>query len=292
MTGFGLASRPLSGASLTVELRSVNSRFLDLFFKLPEELRIHEQPLREALAAQLKRGKVEIRAQLERTAAAADLFDTQALRAARDLQQRVLGVAPDAAPLSVAELLRWPGVMAAPADPVQMGEALKAALQDALQGFLESRAREGAKLAGFMAERCDAITALAEQAAVYAPQAVDKQQQRFLERWREALKAAQAEGPAVASEAAAERALSEAAAYALRIDVAEEISRLAAHTTECKALLLKGGELGKRLDFLVQEMHREANTLGSKSASLELTRVSMEMKVAIEQMREQVQNIE
>jgi uncharacterized protein (TIGR00255 family) len=296
MTGFGLASStlgsPKSGASLTVELRSVNSRFLDLFFKLPEELRIHEQALRELLAARLKRGKVELRAQLERHALLPDQLDEAALLAAEGLQQRVRRLVPDAAPLGVGELLRWPGVLGGAADAAQLAEPLQAAAAAALDSFIDSRAREGAKLADFLRARCEQIEALARDAAALAPQAVQRQRERFLERWREALAAAQGEGMAVSAEAAAERALGEAAAFALRIDVAEEISRLAAHTAECKALLARGGELGKRLDFLVQEMHREANTLGSKSASIELTRLAMELKVAIEQMREQVQNIE
>jgi uncharacterized protein (TIGR00255 family) len=140
-------------------------------------------------------------------------------------------------------------------------------------------------------ERVQRLRELAGQAEPLVPQVVQRQQQRFLERWREALATAGA-GTSVSAEAQAERALAEAAAYAIRIDVAEELSRLKAHLDEIERLLDKGGELGKRLDFLIQELHREANTLGSKSAALELTAVSVEMKVAIEQMREQVQNIE
>jgi uncharacterized protein (TIGR00255 family) len=154
-----------------------------------------------------------------------------------------------------------------------------------------SLAREGARLVATLTERTAALRRLAAQAAPLVPQVVKRQQERFLERWAEALAAAQA-GASIPASALQERAVAEAAAYALRIDVAEELTRLAAHLDEIDRLLAKGGELGKRLDFLIQELHREANTLGSKSAALELTGISVEMKVLIEQMREQVQNIE
>jgi uncharacterized protein (TIGR00255 family) len=160
-----------------------------------------------------------------------------------------------------------------------------------VQALSEARAREGERLAGVLHERIGHLRALAAQAAPLIPAVVQRQQQRFLERWNDALAQAGAAG-SVSTEALQERALNEAAAFAIRIDVAEELARLTAHLDEIERLLKKGGELGKRLDFLIQELHREANTLGSKSAALELTNVSVEMKVAIEQMREQVQNIE
>ena len=136
-------------------------------------------------------------------------------------------------------------------------------------------------------ERVVKLRELAAQAEPLVPQLVAQQQQRFLSRWQEALGLANG-----SIEAAQDRALSEATAFAIRIDVAEEINRLNSHLDELQSLLQAGGELGKRLDFLMQELHREANTLGSKSAALELTRISVDMKVLIEQMREQVQNIE
>jgi len=154
-----------------------------------------------------------------------------------------------------------------------------------------ARAREGARLVAMLRERTERLRELAAQAAPLVPAVVRRQQERFVERWNEALAAAQA-AAAVPTATLHERALAEAAAYALRIDIAEELSRLAAHVDEIDRLLAAGGELGKRLDFLIQELHREANTLGSKSTALELTGISVEMKVLIEQMREQVQNIE
>jgi uncharacterized protein (TIGR00255 family) len=137
-------------------------------------------------------------------------------------------------------------------------------------------------------DRIKQLRALAKTATPLVPQLVEQQRQKFLERWKEAMARRRLGGP----EAAQDRALAEATAFAIRIDVAEEVTRLGSHLDEIERLLKKGGDIGKRLDFLIQELHREANTLGSKSATLELTRISVDMKVLIEQMREQVQNIE
>jgi uncharacterized protein (TIGR00255 family) len=140
-----------------------------------------------------------------------------------------------------------------------------------------------------LTDRLEQLRALALQAVPLVPQLVAQQRQRFLDRWQEAM--ALTEG-ATLPEAAQDRALTEATAFAIRIDVAEEVTRLNSHLDEIERLLKKGGEVGKRLDFLIQELHREANTMGSKSSALELTHISVDMKVLIEQMREQVQNIE
>jgi len=159
----------------------------------------------------------------------------------------------------------------------------------ALEELRTARGREGQRLTDMLLDRTQQLRQLSHQAQPLVPQLVAQQRQKFLDRWREAMSLT--EGTTL-PEAAQDRALSEATAFAIRIDVAEEITRLTSHLDEVERLLRKGGELGKRLDFLIQEMHREANTLGSKSAALELTRISVDMKVLIEQMREQVQNIE
>lgn len=163
------------------------------------------------------------------------------------------------------------------------------AARQCIEAMKEAREREGARLVAVLQDKLKGLKALAAQAEPLVPQAVQRQQERFVQKYEEALKAV---GGTVTPEAAQERALSEAAAYALRIDVDEELQRLKAHLDEIGRLLKKGGEVGKRLDFLIQELHREANTLGSKAAALELTQVSVDMKVLIEQMREQVQNLE
>ena len=316
---------PSGAPALSLELRSVNGRFLDLSFKLPDELRALEPALREIVTAGLRRGKVELRAALQREAEAGVVPPSpellEQLARADDLVRARLH---DARPLSVQEVLQWArvagasGASGAPvasaasaasaSEPAEPREAtapdsyVLEAARRAVQGLRESRASEGAKLTQMLLERITALRALAARAAPLVPEAIARQRERFLERWREALQAAQhsaapAEGSRagaapVAEAAAQDRALSEAAAYALRIDVAEELSRLGAHLDEIERLLHAGGELGKRLDFLIQELHREANTLGSKAASLALTAISVDMRVLVEQMREQVQNIE
>ena len=190
-------------------------------------------------------------------------------------------------PLSVADVLR----LATNEDkkPHDHSEELRQLAQTVVKELMAAREREGARLARTMLERTAQLRALAASATPMVPKLVEQQKNRFLDRWKEALSLG---GNAVLPEIAQDRALTEATAFAIRIDVSEEITRLASHLDEIERLLGSGGELGKRLDFLIQELHREANTLGSKSASLELTRVSVDMKVLIEQIREQVQNIE
>jgi len=294
MTGYGSASQGAagvtsSGSAVTVELRSVNGRFLDLALRLPDELRGLEPALRELVGGAFRRGKIELRLTTQRDADAAWPHPTpEQLNRLAGLESTVHGWLPKAAPLSVHETLQW---CRGGGTAERLDEAALAAARAAVAALAEARAREGERLAAVLHERIGHLRGLAAQAAPLVPAVVQRQQQRFLERWNEALASAGA-AQAVAPEALQERALNEAAAFAIRIDVAEELARLTAHLDEIERLLRRGGELGKRLDFLIQELHREANTLGSKSAALELTNVSVEMKVAIEQMREQVQNIE
>ena len=284
------APAPGAGAAaVLVELRSVNGRFLDLSLRLPDELRGLEPALRELVGAACRRGKIELRlaTQKETDSALPQPQPVQLMRLAQ-LESNVLSWLPNARPISVTEAMNW---CRASSGSERLDEVALEAAGRAVAALREARAREGARLVAILEERIARLRELAAQAAPLVPQVVQRQQQRFLERWHEALANAGA-GSTVTPEALQERALNEAAAYALRIDVAEELSRLVAHLDEISRLLKAGGELGKRLDFLIQELHREANTLGSKSSALELTNVSVEMKVAIEQMREQVQNIE
>jgi uncharacterized protein (TIGR00255 family) len=307
MTGFGSASATAASAAasagssatdsaaVTVELRSVNSRFLDISFRMPDELRQHEGALRDLITAGCRRGKVDVRVSAAKAGGddwpqpSADQLD----RLSR-LEAAVTAALPKAQALSVNEVLHW--CRSAPAGPGRVDEALLEAGRRAVAALKEARAREGDKLVAILMERIVRLRELAAQAEPLVPAVVERQQQRFLERWADALKATNAldggGASTVPADALRERAMNEAATFALRIDVAEELSRLRAHLEEIARLLKAGGELGKRLDFLIQELHREANTLGSKSAALELTGVSVEMKVLIEQMREQVQNVE
>lgn len=277
-----------ASARIGVELRSVNSRFLDLAFRLPDELRQSEPALRELLTGKLKRGKVEMRISLE-SASASTLRAPSALTLQRlgSLEDSIKSWLPQAAPLSIADVLR----LATNEDkkPHDHSEELLKLAKKAVKELMSAREREGARLADMLLGRTSQLRALAEMAAPMVPRLVEQQKTRFLERWKEALALGASQ---VLPEIAHDRALTEATAFAIRIDVAEEITRLSSHLDEIDRLIAGGGELGKKLDFLIQELHREANTLGSKSASLELTRVSVEMKVLIEQIREQVQNIE
>ena len=300
MTGYAsvqqaLAATPADGDTksaparrLGLEIRSVNSRFLDLTFRLPDDLRPHETAMRERITASLKRGKVEVRASIESDSEGSlPEPSPRLLQKLNSLQDGVRAWLPLASPLSVADVLRLSAGSESRGN--ESPEVVVALVDQALAAMLEARKREGGRLAGMLKGHTAQLRTLADTAAPLVPQLVAQQRQRFIERWTEAM--ALTDG-ATLPEAAQDRALSEATAFAIRIDVAEELTRLASHLYEIDRLLGKGGELGKRLDFLIQELHREANTLGSKSAALEMTRISVDMKVLIEQMREQVQNIE
>ena len=273
---------------LGVEIRSVNSRFLDLAFRLPDELRQAEPGLRDLLTAKLKRGKVELRVSLDSSSAGSlRAPSTATLQRLGSLEDSIKSWLPQAAALSVADVLRI--AINEDRKPYDHSAQLLKLAQKALKELLLAREREGARLGIMLKDRTAQLRALSALAVPLVPQLVEQQRARFLERWKEAM--ALPDSKAL-PEVAQDRALAEATAFAMRIDVAEEITRLASHLDEIDRLLDSGGELGKRLDFLIQELHREANTLGSKSASLELTRISVDMKVLIEQIREQVQNIE
>ena len=277
-----------SSSRIGVEIRSVNSRFLDLAFRLPDELRQSEPALRDLLSAKLKRGKVEFRASLEATSASNLRAPSSAtLQRLGSLEDSIKSWLPQASPLSVADVLR----IASNEDrkPGNYSEELLKLAKKALKELLGAREREGERLKQMLQDRTGQLRALSALAVPLVPKLVEQQKSRFLERWKEAIDMPDTKA---LPEAAQDRALAEATAFAMRIDVAEEITRLSSHLDEIDRLLDGGGELGKRLDFLIQELHREANTLGSKSASLELTRISIGMKVLIEQIREQVQNIE
>ena len=277
-----------------MEIRSVNSRFLDLAFRLPDELRQAEPLLRDLLTAKLKRGKVELRVALESTSASNFRAPSSGtLQRLGSIEDSIKSWLPQAAGLSVADVLR----LATNEDkkPHDYSDELLKLAKKALKELLAAREREGARLKQMLLDRTGQLRALSALAVPMVPKLVEQQKNRFLERWQEAMglpDSAGSQAGKVLPEAAQDRALAEATAFAIRIDVAEEITRLSSHLDEIDRLLEAGGELGKRLDFLIQELHREANTLGSKSASLELTRISVDMKVLIEQIREQVQNIE
>ena len=284
MTGFAAVAAELPGASLTVELRSVNHRYLDLQLRLPDELRALDAVLRELLTAKLKRGKVDCRIALNHSLPGATTLAVNAERVAqlRDAATEVLRHAPGSAPLTVVEILRWPGVLTEPSlAPDALAARAVALVQQALAELAASRAREGEKLKAMLEDRCHAIEAQIARVKPRVPAIHDAYVEKLGTRLKEA-----------GLDPDAERLKQELALFATKIDVAEEVSRLSAHVEEVKRVLAAGGSSGKRLDFLMQELNREANTLGSKSVDAELSQAALELKVLIEQMREQVQNIE
>ena len=298
MTGYASAQSTIgadaptpSGLRLGMDIRSVNSRFLDVSFRLPDELRAQEPALREIISSRIKRGKVELRAHIQASHEASIANpDTALLQNLVKVQDNVRMWLPQAPALSVADVIR---LVSAPSSLTEdISAPVQALGKELLDHLCQAREREGLRLAQDLLSRAKQLDVLADKALPLVPQTVEQQRLKFLERWREALALAEA---TALPDAVHERALAEAASFAIRADVAEEITRLKTHLAEITRLLsLKNHKegVGKRLDFLIQELHREANTLGSKSSAIELTRISLDMKVLIEQMREQVQNLE
>ena len=294
MTGYGTVTRDHELGRLTIELRSVNSRFLDLAFRLPDELRALEPVVREAVQSRVTRGKVDCRAAVQHRAAARAevVLRPGALDALAQAQARVLERFPDAAPLSVADALRFPGVVDDPQpDPAQWVGAFRPLVEAAIDELLASRAREGVRLADAIRQRAAGMADLVARLKPRAPELVAEYGHKLTERLREAAGGALG-GTAVPLDEAMARIRQEVSVYGMRVDVAEELSRLEIHVAELLRIVDGGGQVGKRLDFLMQEFNREANTLSSKSQDVETTRAAVDMKVLIEQMREQVQNIE
>ncbi|MBL8481551.1 MAG: YicC family protein [Rhodocyclaceae bacterium] len=284
MTGYAVAAQDIGVGVLQIELRSINSRYLDLGFRIPEELRAAEPILREAISAQLGRGKIECRVALVAGGESARELSVNAALLDRlaELEARVAERFPRAAALSRYELLRWPGMLGeqALANEVLQAEAGRLVVT-ALADLRASRAREGERLAAMISERVAALRALVARVTPMVPAIVAEYQEKLAQRLRDAVASFDEE-----------RIRQEVALFAARVDVAEELSRLATHLIEVERALKKGGLAGKRLDFLMQELNREANTLASKAMAAELSGIAIEMKLLIEQMREQVQNIE
>ncbi|MBN8442106.1 MAG: YicC family protein [Thauera sp.] len=284
MTGFAVQNRDLGSVTLHLELRSVNSRYLDLSFRVVEDLRQAEPAIRERITARLTRGKVECRLNLQSNDAAPRSLAINGALIAQlaDAQAAVRERMPDARPLSVSDVLRWPGMLADDSLAFEQMQPVIAELIDtALGELIATRRREGDKLADMIRERVARMRELVATAAPRMPLVVAEYQDRLTARLREAVAALDED-----------RIRQEVALYAQRIDVAEELTRLTTHLDEVERILKAGGSAGKRLDFLMQELNREANTLASKSPATDITGIAMEMKVLIEQIREQVQNIE
>jgi uncharacterized protein (TIGR00255 family) len=282
MTGYAAASVESPHGALAIELRSVNSRFLDLQFRVAEELRAAEPMLREQIAARIARGKIDCRLSRGGAGTQAQLLNAHALQQLRVLAGEAAAAFPDAAPLRIADILRWPGVLAEPALDAERTRALLGDLcRRALDDLCAARAREGARLAAILRERAAEMRRRLAEVAPLVPEAIAAHRARLAERLREVLETG-----------VEERIRTEIALFAAKSDVDEEVTRLGAHLDEVERVLAKGGGAGKRLDFLAQELNREANTLASKAAGLKIADCALELKLLIEQIREQVQNIE
>ena len=284
MTGYAAASADSPRGRLTLELRSVNARFLDVQFRIAEELRALEPALRDQIGARVSRGKVDCRFFLGETGISEtpQRLNPQALQRLNELGAQVRKAFPEAGQLRVADILRWPGVIAEePADEETLRKLSGELCARALEELVAARGREGAKLAAAVGERVAAMRKCVEKVAPLMPQSVAAYQAKLTERLKEALGSADDD-----------RVRAEVAVFAAKVDVDEELTRLRSHLGEVERVLKQGGAAGKRLDFLAQELNREANTLASKAASPVVADGALELKVLVEQIREQVQNIE
>ncbi|MEQ1555709.1 MAG: YicC/YloC family endoribonuclease [Gallionella sp.] len=283
MTGYANIHADFAGGSLSVELRAVNYRYLDVQLKMPDELRGLEGALRELLATQLQRGKIECRINYAaRNVANGIALNQNLLQKLTQWNTQVQASLPNAASLSVHEVLQWRGMLANfNHRDDELRNHLLGAVKTCLSEFSASRAREGEKLGAFLLQRVATIEALRSSVIPHVPAAIKAFEHKLISRLRDAW-----------AERDDERIKQEIALFASKIDVDEELSRLDSHLTELRRIVAAGGAVGKRLDFLMQELNREANTLGSKSVDAEVSRCAMEMKILIEQMREQIQNLE
>ncbi len=284
MTGYAAITNELPYGSFSLELRSVNNRYLDIQFRVPDELRMLEPAMRELLTTQLNRGKIDCRLSFSLLASTEypQQLNTELLEKLGALNHTIKSALPEARGLSVIDVLHWPGILKNSTPPTQdLRETAMALLCTALDEFKATRAREGEKLKTILLERVNQIRQLLATASPLIPALLVAFQQRLKFRLQEAM---------VNHED--DRIRQEISLFSGKIDIDEELSRLQAHLDEVERILSQGGAVGKRLDFLMQELNREANTIGSKSVDIEVSKISMEIKVLVEQMREQVQNIE
>ncbi|MBY0499163.1 MAG: YicC family protein [Nitrosomonas sp.] len=284
MTGYAAISQETPHGSFSIEIRSVNNRYLDILFRLPDEFRKQEAVMRELLTAQLGRGKVECRLNFSPSVSTVNLqqLDHTLLEQLLQLERMIKTRHSVAASLTVAEILKWPGILGSNHATIEeFDEIMVMLLQTALNDLKTARLREGNKLKSILLNRIEQMRQLLQIASPRIPALISAFEEKLRTRLEEIL-----------GNYENERIHQEITLFAGKIDVDEELSRLQAHLNEVEHILNKGGYVGKRLDFMMQELHREANTIGSKSVDLEITRISMELKVIIEQMREQVQNIE
>lgn len=284
MTGYATVTKEAPYGSLNLELRSVNHRYLNIQFRLPDKFRSLEPTMRELMAARLNRGKVDCYLSFSQQSGTEDMqqLNSDLLQRLLELNHTVRTALPDAHNLGVADILRWPGILKTDVLPTEdLCNLCKELLLTALDEFTTARAREGEKLRVLLLERLTKMRRLVTKASPRIPALLTAFQEKITARLSDAM-----------INCDDDRIRQELTLFASKIDVDEELSRLQTQLDEVERILIKGGVVGKRLDFLMQELNREANTLGSKSVDAEVSTISIELKVLIEQMREQVQNIE
>jgi len=283
MTGFASSTRDFGRGVLSLELRTVNSRFLDLHFRIAEELRATEPGLRELFSDSIGRGKLECRLGFVAAGGNANReLSGEALQRLAGLAGKVRAALPDAAPLSVSDVLKWPGMFGEDAiSPAELQAAVLEMARQAIGELSATRSREGEKLATAIRERLVRIRAIVTEVTPLLPVAQAAHSEKLRQKLLDALGSADDE-----------RVRQEVVLFVQKADVAEELTRLSTHVDEVERVLVKGGAVGKRLDFLMQELNREANTLGSKAVAKEISAAAIELKLLIEQMREQIQNLE
>ena len=283
MTGFARVEKQSDVGALVLELRSVNHRYLDISFRMPEELRAFETQLRERLQRKLARGKIECNLRYEPSSGVTELVvNEDVVRALLDAVKKTEEMMSNAARISALEILSWPGVIQEPSpDENALAALLLETVDEGLERLLEMRAREGRRMAELLRQRLDAIESIAAKVRQRRPEVVAAM--------REKLEARLAQLDVDADSGRLEQ---EMAMIAQKLDIDEELDRLDAHVKAAREALDRDEPVGRRLDFLMQEFNREANTVGSKSADAQTTEAAVELKVLIEQMREQVQNIE
>lgn len=282
MTGYAAATAESARGALSLELRSVNSRFLDVQMRIAEELRALEPMLRERIGERVARGKLDCRLFLVEGGAPATELNEAALGQLKTLAAKAKKAFPKGEDLRIADVLRWPGVVSSPAaDERALRPIAEKLCRRVLEEFVAARAREGAKLAAAIGERIAAMRSRVEAIVPLMPQSVAAYREKLTERLREAIGSTDDE-----------RIRAEVTVFAQKADIDEELTRLRAHLAEVERVLRQGGAVGKRLDFLAQELNREANTVASKSVSQAVSEAALELKLLVEQVREQAQNIE
>jgi uncharacterized protein (TIGR00255 family) len=284
MTGFARRERQGSFGTLVCELRTVNHRYLEISLRLPEELKALDNDARQTIGASLRRGKVDANLYLKSASGAQRKLEIDAALLDEVLArlEQVRGRMSTSAPISPLDLLRWPGVVReAESDAAPLVAAALEVLREALAELHETRAREGLRIRELLASRCASMRALVVAVKARLPEISQRLRDRIVERIGQ-----------LGITPDSDRLEQELVMYAHKMDVHEELDRLSGHLDEVTSVLDSSEPAGRRLDFLMQELNREANTLSSKSQDVETTRAAVDMKVMIEQMREQVQNVE